>query len=40
MLTDKVEHEHKVTLESFLGGTWPEPEDKTKKGNSPKDKKK
>ena len=26
MLTDKVEHEHKVTLESFLGGTWPEDE--------------
>ena len=37
MLTDKVEHEHKVTLESFLGGTWPEDD---QKGSSPKDKKK
>lgn len=38
MLTDKVEHEHKVTLENFLGGTWPDENDQ--KGKSPKDKKK
>lgn len=37
MLTDKVEHEHKISLENFLGGTWPEDD---QKGNNPKDKKK
>lgn len=38
MLTDKVEHKHTVTLEDFLGGSWPDEEDQ--KGKSPKDKKK
>lgn len=28
MLTDKVEHKHSVTLEDFLGGTWPDEEKK------------
>lgn len=37
MLTDKVEVKHQVTLENFLGGTWP---DEDQKGKSPKDKKK
>ena len=34
MLTDKVEHDHKVTLESFLGGTWPD--EQPKKGKEKK----
>ena len=39
MLTDKVEHDHKITLENFLGGSWPD-EEENQKGKSPKDKKK
>ena len=35
MLTDKVEVKHQVTLENFLGGTWPD-EEQPKKGKENK----